>query len=70
MSDVSPFYLEVISFRHNTVAIVCCLVLFFYICDPGPKKNSLKSLGYNCSNSQEYIVWVKIIIFYFMPKYN
>ncbi len=32
------------------------------------KKNSLKSLGYICSNSQQYIVWVKIIHFSFMPK--
>ncbi len=29
---------------------------------------SLKSLGYICSNSQKYIVWVKIIDFSFMPK--
>ncbi len=29
-----------------------------------------KSLGYICSNSQQYIVWVKIIHFYFMPKIN
>ncbi len=31
-------------------------------------KTSLKSLGYICSNSQKYIVWVKIIDFPFMPK--
>ncbi len=31
-------------------------------------KTSLKSLGYICSNSQKYIVWVKIIHFSFMPK--
>ncbi len=38
------------------------------ICDPGAQ-NSLKSLGYICSNSQKYIVWVKKIIhFSFMPK--
>ncbi len=29
-------------------------------------KSSLKSLEYICSNSQKYIVWVKIIDFYFM----
>uniref|UniRef100_A0A671NV83 60S ribosomal export protein NMD3 n=1 Tax=Sinocyclocheilus anshuiensis TaxID=1608454 RepID=A0A671NV83_9TELE len=28
----------------------------------------LKSLGHICSNSQQYIVWVKIIDFSFMPK--
>ncbi len=31
-------------------------------------KSSLESLGYICSNSQKYIVWVKIIDFSFMPK--
>ncbi len=31
-------------------------------------KTSLKSMGYICSNSQQYIVWVKIIHFSFMPK--
>ncbi len=31
-------------------------------------KSSLKSLGWICSNSQKYIVWIKIINFYFMPK--
>ncbi len=31
-------------------------------------KTSLKSLGYICSNSQQYIVWVKIINLYFMTK--
>ncbi len=31
-------------------------------------KSSLKSLGYIYSNSQKYIVWVKIINFSFMPK--
>ncbi len=30
-------------------------------------KTSLKSLGYICSSSQKYIVWVKIINFSFMP---
>ncbi len=31
-------------------------------------KRSLKSLVYICSNSQKYIVWVKITHFSFMPK--
>ncbi len=31
-------------------------------------KTSVKSLGYICSNSQKYTVWVKIIDFSFMPK--
>ncbi len=32
------------------------------------QKNSFKSLGYVCSNSQKYILWVKIIDLSFMPK--
>ncbi len=35
------------------------------ICD---HKTSLKSLGYIFSNSQKYILWLKMIDFYFMPK--
>ncbi len=31
-------------------------------------KTSHKSLGYICSNSQKYTVWVKIIDFSFMTK--
>ncbi len=31
-------------------------------------KTNLKSLGYICSNNQQYIVWVKMIDFSFMPK--
>ncbi len=31
-------------------------------CDPGAQ-SSVKSLGYICSNSQKYVVWVKIINF-------
>ncbi len=34
------------------------------ICD----QTSLKSLGYVCSNNQNYIVWVKMIDLSFMPK--
>ncbi len=32
------------------------------------RKSSVKLLGYIYSNSQKYIVWVKIIHFSFMPK--
>ncbi len=43
--------------------------LLFNICDPGLEhKTCLKSLGYICSNSQLYILWVKIIHFSFIPK--
>ncbi len=34
-------------------------------CGPGPQN---QSLGYICSNSQQYIEWVKIIDFYLMAK--
>ncbi len=39
-------------------------ILRVYIYDHGAQKQH----GYICSNSQQYIVWVKIIFFYFMPK--
>ncbi len=41
------------------------IVYYLYICDLD-HKTSLKS--YISSNSQKYIVWVKIINFSFMPK--
>ncbi len=31
-------------------------------------RSSHKQHSYICNNSQQYIVWVKIINFYFMPK--
>ncbi len=31
-------------------------------------KTSHKSHGYICSNTQQYLVWVKIVDFSFMPK--
>ncbi len=31
-------------------------------------KTSLKSRGYICSNSQKYIIWVKIIDFFFYAQ--
>ncbi len=39
-----------------------------YIYETLDHKTSLKSLGCICSNSQKYIVWVKMIDFAFMPK--
>ncbi len=45
---------------------VCVQVVIQYV--SLEHKTSLKSLGYICSNNQQYIVWVKIIDFYFMPK--
>ncbi len=38
------------------------------ICDPGAQNLSLKSLGCICSYSQQYIAWVKIYDFSFMPE--
>ncbi len=40
---------------------------FTQICDAGAQNQSISSTGI-CSNSQQYIVWVKIIDFSFMPK--
>ncbi len=51
------------------VSFYFCISNDFNICDPGLEhKTSLKSLEYICSNSQQYIIWVKIIHFSFMPK--
>ncbi len=41
--------------------------MHLYVCDPGPQNQSYVA-GVYCSNSQNYIAWVKIIDFYFMPK--
>ncbi len=51
------------------VSFIFVFQMTINICDPGLEhKSSLKSLEYICSNSQQYIVWVKIINFSFMPK--
>ncbi len=47
---------------------IILFIIMLQICDSGPQ-TSLKSLGYICSNSQQYIVWVKMIDLYFIPKY-
>ncbi len=39
-----------------------CMCVFIYV--TLEHKASLKLLGYICSNSQKYIVWVKIIDFF------
>ncbi len=38
---------------------------YVIICDPGQQKTVI---SYMYSNSQQYIVWVKVIDFSFMPK--
>ncbi len=40
-----------------------------WVCVTLEHKSSVKSLGYICSNSQQYIVWDKIINFSFMSKF-
>ncbi len=42
--------------------------IYIYISLSLEHKSSHKSLGYICSNSQQYIVWVKIRDFSFMTK--
>ncbi len=37
-------------------------------CDPGAQNQSEVTHRYICRDSQQYIVWVKIIDFSFMPK--
>ncbi len=49
----------------NTILTNLCFYSIFVNLD---HKTRLKSLGYICSNSQKYMVWVKIIDFSFMPK--
>ncbi len=47
-----------------------CISNDYLTFDPGLEhKTSLKSLGYICSNSQQYIVWVKIIHFSFAKNH-
>ncbi len=51
------------------ITLLCNYIyIYIYIYVTLEHKSSLKSLGYICSNSQKYIVWVEIINFYFMPK--
>ncbi len=42
-------------------------VFYIYICDPGPQNQSYVA-GVYCSNSLQYIAWVKMIDFSFMPE--
>ncbi len=60
-----------ICFRLFEVMLKCLLVyqnttLFVSL----EHKTSLKSLGYICSNSQQCIVWVKIIVYNTFPTVN
>ncbi len=60
------------SFEEFFLRSETCNSLYFYNTTSSyvslQHKISLKSLGYICSNNQQYIVWVKIIHFSFMPK--
>ncbi len=61
----SPGFLDVVA----TLSLIWFLKSFFFFKYVTlDHKTSLKSVGYICSNSQKYIVWVKIIDFSFMPK--
>ncbi len=51
---------------YHPLKIVYYLLICLYVTLEHTR--SLKSLGYICSNSQKYSVWVKIIDFSFMPK--
>ncbi len=53
---------------YATLSLIWFLKSFFFKYVTLDHKTSLKSVGYICSNSQKYIVWVKIIDFSFMPK--
>ncbi len=43
---------------------IMCIIIYVTL----DHKTSHKSLGFICSNSQQYIVWVKIIVFLFYAK--
>ncbi len=48
------------------ICIIIIIIIILYV--TLDHKTSLKSLGYVCSNSQKYIIWVKILNFSFMQK--
>ncbi len=57
------------SFKSASVHSIQLSMLFLYfLCVILEHKTRLKSLGYICSKSQKYIVWVKIIYFLFYAK--
>ncbi len=66
------FFTNLIFFKCYTYKHVCIInnkcnhFIFIYV--TLEHKSSLKSLVYICSNNQQYIIWVTIIDFSFMPK--
>ncbi len=56
-----PRHVNAVCLKIESLKNVCKYVTLHH-------KTSRKSLGYICSNSQQYIVWIKIIDFPFMPK--
>ncbi len=63
-------WLPLILNEKSTDKALVCLYEIYFIClyVSLEHKSSHKQHSYICSNSQQYIVWVKIIHFYFMPK--
>ncbi len=66
LNPVVPGITSVISFTLRRALYIYQNTLL-EVSDTCPK-TSLKSLEYICRNNQQYIVWVKIIDFSFMPK--
>ncbi len=62
------FLLKQIILNDTNTFIFMFIIIMFYAYVTLEHKTNLKSLGYICSNSQKYIVWVKIIHFSFMPN--
>ncbi len=52
--------------NYYNMHLMCNYILIIYV--TLDHKTNHKSHRYICSNSQQYIVWVKIIDFSFMPK--
>ncbi len=53
---------------YNFFSISIYIYIYIYVCVTLDHKTSLKYLEFIYINSQKYIVWVKMIDFYFMPK--
>ncbi len=71
--EAEPLCKRALEIREKVENLMICIELLLLSCSwrcyvSLEHKSSHKQHGSICSNSQQYIVWVKIIDFYFMPK--
>ncbi len=59
---------HIIGTLRGGVSVDTFIYYLYYLYVTLEHKTSHKSMGYMCSNSQKYIVWVNIIAFSVMPK--